>query len=118
MKIKSLPQVEPGDYHGTFLGAAPTSHKDYGAGIKWDFRIDDGFHAGAIVRRTTGDTASAKNTCARFAEMVSGFRLQDAVTFDTDDWIGVTGKITVEHSPSGESMRVAKFVRDDESQDA
>ena len=113
MRMKTRPGVRPGTYHGFFSDAAPTSHDDYGPGIRWDFQIDEGTCAGATVSRTTKDIASPANTCGKFWQMVSGLDFEAAAQCDTEEWTGATGTIEVEQSPSGDSVRVATFIRDD-----
>jgi len=112
MRIHLLPIVEPGTYHGRFLGAKQAYHDEFGAGIRWDWKIDQGEYAGATVSRTTQDVASAKNACGQFLELVSGLTLDSAVMYDTDEWIGQTGAVVVEASPTGEGVRVASFTSD------
>ena len=113
MKMKRVLQTEPGTYQGSFAGVTETSHSDYGSGVRWDFQIDEGKYSGAIVSRTTKDVASTSNTCGKFWEMVSGLSLEAAIKCDTDEWVGDAGTIVVERSPSGDSVRVARFERDD-----
>jgi hypothetical protein len=108
MKMNLVQNVEPGTYHGSFEGVAITSHEEYGPGVRWNFRIDEG---GALVSRTTKGEASPRNTCGKFWEMVSGLPLEDAITHDSDEWIGHTGEIVVENSPSGDGVRVAQFTK-------
>jgi hypothetical protein len=43
--------------------------------------------------------------------MVSGMPLSIAIEQDTDEWSGQPGTIVVERSPSGETIRVARFIR-------
>ena len=64
------------------------------------------------MSRTTKDEASVNNACGKFWTMISGLSLEDAITHDTDEWIGDGGMIVVEDSPSGEGVRVAQFIRD------
>ena len=112
MKMTIAPQVTPGTYDATFEGVSQTSHKEYGSGARWDFRIHGGDYSGSIVCRTTKDVASKNNSCGKFCETVSGLSLEDAIKEDSDDWLGVAGTIVVEQIPSG-SVRVARFERDD-----
>lgn len=108
MKLSFPKQVKPGEYEGKFVGLSETSHPEYGAGVRFDFRIDK---TGAVVSRTTQRAPTLTNTCGRFLEYVSGLPLSDAVEGDTDDWIGAQGIIVVEASPAGESVRVTNFIR-------
>ena len=113
MKMGFITQVPPGTYLAVFMGVKPTTHKEYGSGVRWDFRIDDGEHAGAIIGRTTKDVASKKNSCGKFFEMVSGLSFKTAIKHDTDEFVGNVGTIVVERQPSGEGVRVVEFVRQD-----
>lgn len=113
MKMGFITQVPPGTYPAVFAGVKPTTHKEYGSGVRWDFRITDGEHAGAIVGRTTKDVASKKNSCGKFFEMVSGLAFKAAIQNDTDEFVGNVGTIVVERPPSGEGVRVVEFVRED-----
>ncbi len=113
MKMGFVTQIKPGTYHGTFAAVTRSLHQDYGEGARWDFRIDQGESGGAIVSRTTKDVASKKNTCGQFWKMVSGLSFEAAIKHDTDEWLGVPGAIVVEKAPSGDSVRVVKFTRDD-----
>jgi hypothetical protein len=113
MKMGFVDHLTPGSYQATFDGVEPTLHDDYGSGVRWKFRIDEGEHAGVLVGRTTKDVATAKNSCGRFLAMVAGCSVHEAAEHDTDDLVGVSGTIVVEQSPSGQGVRVGEFVRDD-----
>ena len=113
MKMRTQTRVPPGTYHGTFAGLADTEHQEYGPGLQWMFEIDQGEFAGKTVRRTTDSVATKTNLCGSFWEMVSGLPFQEAKEHDSDDWLGHTGTIVVERSPSGDGVRVGQFTRDD-----
>ena len=112
MKIPHAPEVEPGSYHGKLVHVAETTHEEYGPGARWEFEIDEGEYARAIVSRTTKRVASKRNTCGAFCKMVAGVPIETAIQHDTEHWLGVCGTIVVESSPSGDGVRVARFVRD------
>ena len=112
MKISQVPEIEPGTYHGKFVRVAETTHDEYGPGARWDFEIDEGPYAGAIVSRTTKPVASNRNTCGAFCEMVAALPVEAAIQHDTDNWVGVRGTVVVERSPSSDAVRVAQFTRD------
>ncbi len=113
MKMAFIIQIPPGTYHAVFAGVKPTSHKEYGSGVRWEFRIDDGEYSGAVVSRTTKDVASKRNSCGKFFGMVTGLSFKAAIKHDTDEFVGCVGKIVVERPPSGEGVRVVEFVRQD-----
>ncbi|NLS93189.1 MAG: hypothetical protein GXX96_13620 [Planctomycetaceae bacterium] len=107
-------QVPPGTYHAIVVGKTPTAHDKYGTGIRWDFQIDKGEHAGAIVSRTTKDVASPKPPAADFWEMVYGLSSEVAIQQDTVHWIGDAGTIVVEPAPSRKGVCVTKFTLDEQ----
>ena len=112
MKMSFATQIPPGRHKAEFVDVTPTDHPEYGPGLRWDFRITDGKHAGVIVSRTTNDVATANNSCGKFFAMVMGLDLKDAAQADTDEAIGCVGKVAVERAPSGNGIRVAKFTRE------
>jgi len=116
MKMTRGTNVPPGKYRATFKDARETTHAKYGPGACWTFVLGDGEHAGATVCRTTKTVATKSNTCGRFWEMVSGLPLDDAIKYDTDEWVNTPGMIVLEDAPEGDSMRVVEFVRDDSTQ--
>ena len=67
MKMGFSFQVPTGSYQATFEGVEATSHDEYGPGIRWRFRIEEGEHAGQFVSRTTKDVATLNNLCGDFA---------------------------------------------------
>ena len=113
MKLGISPQVPSGTHQATFEGVEATSHDEYGPGIRWRFRIDEGEYADKVVSRTTTDVATLNNLCGRFLAMVAGCSIQEACEQDTDAFVGVIGTIAVEPLTSGEGVRVSEFVRDD-----
>lgn len=111
MKMSLTKRVKPGKYAAAFLGVHESHHEEYGSGARWEFRIEEGEFAGTVLSRTTKELASPKNTCGKFLEMVAGMPLEEAVQHDTDAWSGQPGVIIVEASPSGDTLRVAEFIR-------
>lgn len=106
MRINGKKQVEPGSYPGEFREVQDSFHDEYGAGLRWVFCISNG----EIISRITQPTASAKNSCGQFLEMVSGLPIHEAMKHDTNEWSGQPGTIVVE--AAGENVRVAKFIRE------
>ena len=64
--------VPPGMYNARFSGIEQAEANQYGSGLRWQFEITTGPHAGTKLSRTTGVTPTLKNACGKLLMALSG----------------------------------------------
>jgi hypothetical protein len=100
LTIKSS-DVPPGVYSATFTGFEPTTHAEFGDGLKWSFEIVDGKFAGKTATRVTGAKPTPKNAAGKVLAALAGCKATDGLTIDADELVGRKYQIVVGETESG-----------------
>jgi hypothetical protein len=107
MKLRVSDTTVPrGNYTAQFVGVEPTRHKEYGDGLCWRFRIDQGVQAGKTALRYTGPTLSPGSACGRIASGLVGRPLTPDEDIDFAPLVGRTYLILVEQAQRDGMTRV------------
>jgi hypothetical protein len=67
--------VPVGNYRATFIGVKPqeaNAERGYPAGLRWEWRIDDGPQAGQTASRITGSQPTPRNGCGKILQGLLG----------------------------------------------
>jgi hypothetical protein len=100
----------PGAYKAEFLGVRKTEHPEFGAGLRFEFKVLDGVQAGAIAARTTSAKPSPGNAAGKFIGSIIGTPLAGGQKASLSGAVGKTFLIVCEATPSGKGSRVANVV--------
>jgi len=98
--------VPPGNYTARFVGVEPTRHKEYGDGLLWKFKVDQGIQAGKMALRFTGPTLSPSTACGRIASGLVGRPLTPDEDVDFASYFGRMYLIVVEQAQRDGMTRV------------
>ncbi len=110
MEVKGRISIPANQYQAEFVSVEETEHQEYGAGLIWAFMVIGGKYDGQLASRTTGDIASALNSCGRMFKAVAGYAWHPEKASDTEPFVGKRFHIIVEDAPSGKGTRVASAI--------
>ena len=96
--------VPPGAYKASFAGVERTLHNEYGEGLRFDWKIASGEHAGKTVSRTCRPQPTATNNTGKLIAGLRGEKLSLAI------YIGREYTIVVGLGANGTSTRVESIV--------
>ena len=102
-----------GFYRAKFLDVEPTSHEEYGAGLKFVFEIVDGDHLGEQATRITSEKPTLKNAAGRMVSGISGKSLKAGIAVDLEPFVGHVYLIQVSDTDSGTSTRITTIMPTD-----
>jgi len=102
--------VPPGAYKATFLGVERTLHPEYGDGLRFDWKITGGEHAGKIISRTCKPTPTASNQTGKLLAGLRGEQLKAGEKLSLASYIGREYTIVVGIAANGTSTRVESVV--------
>jgi len=109
LTVRETADVIPaGGYQAEFLGVekCEEDHKEYGPGIRWEFRILDGDYSGKTAVRVTGVEPTKQNACGKMLAQVSGITLEGGASANIADCVGRRFQIQVTPNQSGSGTRV------------
>jgi hypothetical protein len=95
--------IPPGTYAAEFVGVEAQEANEYGAGLKWTWRIISGPHAGATATRITGPAPTRANACGKILAGLLGRPLAEGEDVDTTALKGRRYFIVVEATEKGGS---------------
>lgn len=98
--------VPPGIYKATFVGVEPTLHADYGDGLRFDWKISSGEHAGKIVSRTCKPQPTATNVTGKLIAGLRGEQLRSGEKLSLANCVGREYTLVVGTGANGTSSRV------------
>jgi hypothetical protein len=96
----------PGIYKATFAGVTKTTHEEYGAGARFDFKVVGGEHDGKIASRTCKPTATAGNATGKLMQGLVGASAKPGEKVNVAAFIGKTYTIVVGLAKNGTRPRV------------
>lgn len=92
--------VPPGSYVARFLGVELTEPNQYGDGLRWNFEVASGPHAGTRIGRPTGTKPTLKNKCGQFLIGVCG-KSAMGEEIDLGSYVGRNYLLVVVQRPEG-----------------
>ena len=95
--------VAPGNYRAKFVGVEPTEHEEFGAGLKWIWKVSTGDKAGEVASRITTPSPTLKNACGRMISGITGQSLTAGSKVNLDEFVGKEFLLQVGSTPSGSS---------------
>lgn len=90
-----------GSYAATFDGCEETTNEQFGAGLRWKWKVTAGPQAGQIAGRTTGTTPTTRNGCGKMLAAVTGKPLNIGDDVDLQEFVGKPYMIIVAATDSG-----------------
>lgn len=102
--------VPPGIYKATFLGVERTLHPEYGEGLRFDWKVAGGEHAGKTVSRTCKPTPTASNQTGKLIAGLRGEQLRSGEKLSLAGHIGREYTVVVGTAANGTSARVESVV--------
>lgn len=93
--------VPAGQYLAAFVGVEDTVHPQYGAGIRFQFKIKSGQYAERRVSRVTSPTPTLANSAGRMLAALAGRPLQVNEALDVGSFIGKDYIVTIEQALNG-----------------
>lgn len=100
----------PAAYRCSFEGVKRTSHPEYGEGLRFEWKVLDGPHAGAIAARTTSAKPSPSNGAGKLIAALTGTAIAGGQKASLAACRGKTYLVVVEAGPNGKGSRVATVV--------
>jgi hypothetical protein len=100
----------PGAYRAAYLGVKRTEHPEYGAGLRFEFKVLDGPQAGAVAAVTTGAKPTPGNKAGKVIASITGTALAGGQKASLSGAVGKTFLIVCEATPSGKGSKVANVV--------
>jgi hypothetical protein len=98
--------VPPGIYKASFVGVMPTQHAEYGDGLRFDWKVSSGEHAGKTVSRTCKPQPTAANVTGKLIAGLRGEQLRAGERLSLASCIGREYTIVVSQGANGTSTRV------------
>ncbi|MCG2685356.1 MAG: hypothetical protein L6306_17265 [Planctomycetales bacterium] len=105
--VKQSGGPPPGIYRASFQTVEDTEHEEYGAGLKFDFLIEEGDCAGQHASRITSDQPTPKNAAGRMLAGITGAAITAETDVDLQPFVGRLYLIQVEETKNGGSTRIA-----------
>ena len=102
--------VPPGVYKASFAGVERTLHTEYGEGLRFDWKIASGEHAGKTVSRTCRPQPTATNNTGKLIAGLRGEQLRAGEKLSLAIYIGREDTIVVGLGANGTSTRVESIV--------
>jgi hypothetical protein len=99
-----------GAYRSEFLGVKRTEHPEYGAGLRFEFKVVDGPQAGAIAAVTTGAKPTPGNKAGKIIASITGAALAGGQKASLSGAVGKVFLIVCEATPTGKGSRIANVV--------
>jgi hypothetical protein len=99
-----------GHYRCEFLGVKQATHEEYGAGLRFEFRVLDGPHAGAVASRTTSARPTPGNAGGRLISQITGANLAGGQKVSLRDCVGRTFLVIAEPTKSGTGTRIGSVI--------
>lgn len=99
-----------GSYRCTFLGVKHTTHEEYGEGLRFEFQVLDGPHAGSIAARTTNAKPTPNNAAGRLLSQITGANLSGGQKASVRDAVGKAFLVIVEPTKSGTGTRIGSVI--------
>jgi len=102
--------VPPGVYKASFVGVERTLHPEYGEGLRFDWKVASGEHAGKTVSRTCRPQPTASNVTGKLIAGLRGEQLRAGEKLSLASCIGREYTIVVGVGANGTSTRVESLV--------
>ena len=102
--------VPPGIYKAYFAGVERTLHAEYGEGLRFDWKIASGEHAGKTVSRTCKPQPTAMNNTGKLIAGLRGEQLRAGEKLSLASYISREYTIVVGFGQNGTSTRVESIV--------
>lgn len=99
-----------GAYRASFEGVKRTEHPEYGPGLRFEWKVLDGPHAGAIAARTTSAKPSPGNAAGKLIASITGAALVGGQKASLSSAVGKPFLVVVETGTNGKGSRVANVV--------
>lgn len=99
-----------GAYKAEFLGVKRTEHPDFGPGLRFEFRVIDGAHAGSVAAITTGAKPTPANKAGRVIAQILGAAVAGGSKANLSGAVGKAYLIVCEATPSGKGTKVSSIV--------
>ena len=93
--------VPAGIFKMAFQTVEPTSHDEFGPGLKFCFEVIDGEHAGEQATRITSDKPSPKNSAGRMITGIVGRSISPGENIDLAFYVGKKYLVQVEDAKGG-----------------
>lgn len=106
-RVKQSGGPPPGIYRATFQTVEDTEHPEFGAGLKFDFLIEEGDCAGQHATRITSCTPTPKNAAGRMMAGIIGGAITPETDVDLAPYVGNMFLVQVEETKAGGSTRIA-----------
>ena len=91
----------PGNYTAKFVAVEESHHDEYGDGLRWEFSVTNGEHAGKTASRVTATTPTARNNCGTVLAGLLGRSVKPDEEIDIDLLVGRTYLIVVAETKGG-----------------
>ena len=104
--------VPAGAFRATFVDVEPTEHEEFGAGLRFIFKVVGGGHYGEDATRITSDRPTPKNAAGRMIAGITGSGLTPGMQVDLVSHVGKEFLIQVEETKNG-STRIGAVIRAD-----
>ena len=108
--VGGVDSVPPGIYKAAFAGVTATSHTEYGEGLRFDWKVASGEHAGKTVSRTCRPNPTAGNVTGKLIAALRGEQLRPGEKLSLADAVGREYTIVVAYGQNGTSSRVESVV--------
>jgi hypothetical protein len=102
--------VPPGVYKASFVNAEKTLHPEYGEGLRLDWKVASGEHAGKTVSRTCRPQPTATNVTGKLIAGLRGEQLRAGEKVSLAIYVGREYTIVVGVGANGSSTRVESIV--------
>jgi hypothetical protein len=99
-----------GNYRCEFVGVRRTTHEEYGEGLRFEMKVLDGPHAGAIASRTTSARPTPGNAAGRLLAQITGANLAGGQKASVRDAVGRVFLVIVETTKSGAGTRIGSVI--------
>jgi hypothetical protein len=99
-----------GAYKAEFLGVKRTEQPDFGPGLRFEFRVIDGGHAGSVAAITTGAKPTPANKAGRVIAQILGAAVAGGNKANLSGAVGKAYLIVCEATPSGKGTKVSSIV--------
>jgi hypothetical protein len=90
-----------GIHKAKFVGAEPTTHAEYGDGLKFCWEIIDGEHKGVQAFRYTSAKPTTRNAAGRIMADLAGRKPENGLSIDLDQCVGQEYMIVVREGEGG-----------------
>ena len=109
-EIKAGSGVPAGFYRAKFETVEETLHDEYGAGLKFVFKVVDGEQKDGMATRITSPAPTPKNAAGRMIAGITGTALVPGAKIDLAPYVGKTYLLQVEAVANGNGTRIGTIM--------